>query len=849
MKLSFENEVEQLDYELGYLIDHSKDRKFTGFLYQLRGELCFHPENCQSIRVRAISNYDVYVSNMNSLGKPVEQYYYGAIYKGMDSPTVLNSRPAAAPKPETKPEPVFSQEPVFDAQPEIKSQPESKAQPEIKAQASVTPQPELKPEPEIVLQSEFDSMPDITPEPEIISQSETKVRPEIIPQPETIPQPEIAPQQQFISQPQFNAQQVMNTQPAFAPHPNFHGKAETAPKAEYAVGAIVMSVLGAVFLLTGLVYFAVNFLDTFMQGMLMYLICIGVLAVSELVIRRIVVKLSSVFTAIGISGLFLTTVVNYRALYNISLPACAFILGLCAVLVCLFGYYRKSRLYSAIGFFAAFASSAAIGSDSTPVQYLVITLGTLLISCMWMIFPVDDQYRFADTFMIIAECIYFMIGAGFRIDHDDKLTIMICKYVFILCSWFVSQFIYYSTAKRNILDENAGTGSSVANKIIISVAGFLYVIYLSGGIVYSDFEKSTILLAGLVLYFACVVPAVIFAVKLYQSSNRAWFSFYILIHLAGIIGALSTKNAYVIAIAFALHGLAGRILTAKIPNDYSLKIMDVIIQSIVGVLLVFTSFFFKPAEGEFGLEMYFACVVLSVAFAAGIFITSGYKNVVRIISVFAITVGIMTVFIPNALQAVCGMGIILGFTCLFSFLDRNDQAKDSTFNWFAVAMEFIFLLGTAVANSSYEFADGLIYIIGLLFGLCFIILMLNKDYGMPFAEKYIIIPAYLTFAFIISPLNKAFLLSIILMAVAVASVVFGFILKEKAIRVYGLVLSIIVCAKIAFIDFVTLGDVKSKTVMYIMVGAFALLIGTIYMVLESRETKALAKKNEEQGAS
>ena len=75
-----------------------------------------------------------------------------------------------------------------------------------------------------------------------------------------------------------------------------------------------------------------------------------------------------------------------------------------------------------------------------------------------------------------------------------------------------------------------------------------------------------------------------------------------------------------------------------------------------------------------------------------------------------------------------------------------------------------------------------------------------------------------------------------------------FLHKEKAIRVYGLVLSIIVCAKIAFIDFVTLDDAKAKTVMYIMVGAFALLIGTIYMVLESRENKAVAKKTE-QGAS
>ena len=99
MKISFENEEEQLDYELGYLIDHSRDRKFTGYLYQLRGELCCNPEKVKEIRRKAISNYDVYVSNMTSLGKPVEPYYYGAIYKNMDM-TVIGAGSANTPKPQ-----------------------------------------------------------------------------------------------------------------------------------------------------------------------------------------------------------------------------------------------------------------------------------------------------------------------------------------------------------------------------------------------------------------------------------------------------------------------------------------------------------------------------------------------------------------------------------------------------------------------------------------------------------------------------------------------------------------------------------------------------------------------------
>ena len=799
MRLSFENEAEQLDYELGYLIDHSKDRNFKGFLYQLRGELCCNPEKAGSIRSKAISTYDVYVANMNALGKPVEQYYYGAIYKGMEAPSIGDVKAPDSPKP------------VFDSQPVINT---------------VT-------EPDVNLQMEY------IPEPEATPQQAFVPEPEVTPQQAFVPEPEVTPQQVFVPEPEPVPQFASAPQPEFVSHngPVFHGKAE-APKAEYAVGAIVMSVLGAVFLLTGLVYFAVNFLDTFAQGMLMYLICIGVLAVSELVIRKLVVKLSSVFTAIGISGLFLATVVNYRALENISLPVCAFILGICAVVVCLFGYFRKSRLYSAIGFFAAFASSAAIGSDSTPAQYMVITIGTLLISCMWMIFPAPKQYKLADTFMIIAEIVYCMLGVGFRIDCDNDLTVKICKFVFLILSWFVVQFIYYHTVRKESEYENSVSTTSMANKVIMCLASCLYIFYAVGGLFLSGLDESVILVSGILVYAAFVIPSAVFGYLLFKAGKSSWIIYYLMLGITGIIGAFGPQNTYFFAVVIAVHGLFGRWLSSRLPEDNTLKVTDLLIQLFMAFVLVFTSEFFAPRDGEFGLQMYFTCAVLVISFMAGLFISSGYSFVVQIISVFAVTVGIITVFIPDVLKATCGMGMILGFTCLINHVPKLKPDNEKLFNWFAVVMEIIFLHMTAIDNNQFVLQDGLIYMITLLFGLCFLILMLNRDYGMPFSEKYILIPIYLTWAFIISPLNKDFLLSIILMAVAVAGVVFGFMLKEKAIRVYGLVLSIVVCAKIAFIDFVTLDDVKSKTIMYIMVGAFALLIGTIYMVLESRESKA-----------
>ena len=821
MKLTFENEEEQLDYELGYLIDHSKDRKFTGYLYQLRGELCCNPEKARDLRKKALSNYDVYVSNMASLGKKVEPYYYGAIYKNMDSP-VIKQKSEVEPQPaETSvPEPI-----AFEPQPAVAPSPVVETQPVLE------PEPVVKSEPEFAMKSDFDNMP------------------------ESVQQPAFEQQPQFVQQPVFNQQPVYTQQPVYnpqpqpafipqpQPQPSYFTK-PAAPKAEYAVGAIVMSVLGAVFLLTGLVYFAVNFLDTFMQGMLMYLVCFGVLFVSEFVIRKLVEKLSSVFTAIGISGLFLATVVNYRSLENMSLPAAAFVLALCAVMVCLFGYFRKSRLYSAIGFFAAFASSAAIGSESTPAQYLVITLGTLLISCMWMIFPVEKQYKLADTFMIGAEFIYFMFGAGFYIISDNSLTVRICKFVFVLCSWFVMQFIYFGTARRKENEYFPETGIQTANKVIMIAAACVYIFYSTLGVIMADFEPGMYIVAGIVLYLGFVIPSAIFAFRLYKAGNSDWVVYFILLNITGIFGSFAAKSGYVTATVIAVHAIIGRLLSAKDPEDNALKVVDLIVQIFMGFMLVFSYQFFGPSEDETAIEVYFAAAIMIISFAAGLFVSSGYRYFVQIISVFAITIGVITVYLPDALKAACGMGLILMFTCLINSLDKLKPTNDRAYNWFAIVMEILFLHLTAIENNSFVLQDGLIYMIALMLGLCFTILMLNKDYGMPFNGKYIIISAYLTWGFVISPLNKDFLLSIILMAVAVASVVFGFILKEKAIRVYGLVLSIVVCAKIAFIDFVTLDDVKSKTVMYIIVGAFALLIGTIYMVLESRETKAAVKKSE-----
>ncbi len=843
MKICFDSVVEQLDHELGILIADSKDPKFTAYLYQLKGELFYVPQNAEDIRRRAISNYDIYVAGMRNQGVLVTPYYFKAVYGDAEVEVLSEKKDSVS--EDTKSEETKSEE----------TKPEE------------TKLEEKKPE-----ETKFEEIKQAEDKSEETSLEE--VKPEVTPAEATEPQPSVGPDCNNYIRSYYQGHPADSVQPAPGPAPyaqqmqmpngpmyapGYTAPAATAPsmskKTEYAVGAIVMSVLGSVFLLTGLVYFAVNFLDTFTQGMLMYAVCGVVLAFSEFVIRRILTKLSSVFTAIGISGLFLATVVNYRSLENINLPVAGFIIGLCAILVCLFGYYRKSSLYSAIGFFAGFASSVAIGSDVTPVQYLFITLGTLFISCLWLIFPVEHQSKVVDTCMIIAELAYLFIGLGFNVITEDLMLRSVCKLVFGLVSWFVCQLVFYRSESLHS-ETSMISGLGIVNSIFMIFSAFIYsiVIAASGSSIYLDDVQRIIL--GIISYLGMVVPSAIFATLLYRKYLNVWKIFFTLFTVSGLLVVFMTESPFVVPVVYGIHLIVNKLVLLKNPDNDGMQVLDILCEVFIGVILAFSAGLFAPDVDETMIYLYFPVAVLVIAMVAAMLISSGYVFATQIITIISVTSAVCSVFIPAKLGLVCAMGMILAFTFLVNTVKKLRTIEYRFVNYGTLITEillFHMLVAKCYASRLYELFDNgpealIIYTIGAIFGFAFILLTLRKEYGLFFAGRYILIPIYLTWVTFLAPFYQDFIQSIILMTIAVGSVIFGFVLRRKGIRVFGLVLSIIVCAKIAFIDFVTLDDAMSKTIMYILVGALALLIGTIYMVLESKENKAAAKKNE-QGAS
>lgn len=610
--------------------------------------------------------------------------------------------------------------------------------------------------------------------------------------------------------------------------------ADASKKTEFAVGAIVMSVIGSIFLLTGLVYFSINFLDTFAQGMVMYLVCAIILCVSEFVIRRLVPKLSAVFTAIGLSGVFLTTVVNYKSLENLNLPVTTLLLGTCAVLVCFFGYIRKSQLYSIIGFLAAFVSSIAIASNVSSTEYLIITLCTLFISSLWLIFPVKKYCIAVTPVMLFTEMIYMMAGIMFYINDASGLTEKVLKYIFIVCSMIVINFIYFMHAGRSRKEGHVNEVTDVFNFIIYSatVLFFSCSCSVSTGTL-PGCSKTEAMVLHMIIYLIAVLIEGVFAFLLKEKKDRHFYLFYIGAQVSGLILLLSIDLFIVKAVLLIGHCLFSRFMIRYDNEKRAYMITDLILQ-------VFIMFFAIGISSDTNHEPldYVGYVVLIVGLAASIFIGTGFLNIIQIFSVFAINMVIFkfVTFLPDGLGEVISIGVVLLFTYLINTISRIKGKNNYVFNWFALIWSLILLIPSSRTGDSIE--DVLIFSIGAVFGLALVILLMNREYRMPFCGKYIMIPAYLTFISFLVPLEKGFILSIILMAIALISVIIGFALKEKTIRIYGLILSIVICAKIALIDFISIGDVKAKTIMYILVGALALAIGCVYMVLESRASKA-----------
>ena len=788
MNLTFNTYYEQLIYETGVLKRVSQETAFTEYLVSVENRAAQNPALSASLRKELIQNTMIYQSRMIAAGRMQGCNYMELVYPGMGVPVVAEAMTAPQPAqvpvtPQPAPQPAFTQ-----------------------PQPAPVPQPVQQPV-------------NVQPQPAFVQQ---QAQPATVPQPATSPQPAVASQ----PIPQPVPQPVPVTQPQAAP------VREKKPGAEYAVGGIVLSVLGTALILTGFVMLAVNFFDNFWQGMSLYLVCGALMLVSELLIRRLVKKLSYVFSGLGIAGFFVVTLINYFVLGLYNFWVTVILLFVFSCLTGVFGYFKKAFLFTVIGYCSVFLGISLIGNTFGDVEYLSLICIMLFQTALWLAMPIEKKYGKAFSIIQIVGNLVLMITAcsnnttGFIFSSYRMNGLWLS--IFVSISFIMLLTILFVTGLRFCRYSETGTEEKirpVAQIVLVAIGTAIYSVFKLVTVqeIYSDLHANIELFVS-TLCFVLVGAAFVFF--LMRKKIELWQPVIFYVLLMSFFTVLGIKERSVAAAGLTVV-LAGSICAARFLKKTSLNVCDLVMKILFSIVAIDIAYNYAYEPGH-----YIVIAALVAAIAAG----SGFLCPSEII------------LTATLIFAVCQLSsyklwliLISGVIMLTVFVFHNVKwlrPKVILVYDILAMIAMVFVLG--FLNHPFYKNDMITALLVFCFGLATLIQYLQKSYGMFFAGKMMPIAVYLTYFVFILRIKEGFVTSAILMAVALICVALGFLMNQKSVRIYGLVLSLFVCLKLVIFDFASAASLV-KTIMYFVVGILALVIAGVYIVSEMM----LSRKNQQ----
>ncbi|MCM1385624.1 MAG: hypothetical protein NC243_13930, partial [Lachnoclostridium sp.] len=208
---------------------------------------------------------------------------------------------------------------------------------------------------------------------------------------------------------------------------------------EFIIGATIFGVIGAAFILTDLVLLGMNYMNGFVKGIGLCAICIAVLVFSELVVYRRLPKMGSVLSAIGIGGMYLSTVINFLVLHNFNLWTTLIVTMIVTMVVVLLSRKRDSLVYRIIGMIAGYLCFFTIQEGITDVEFLVVSCMVFLMSVLCMALPLRKGCT-------AVNCIHMCINAVFALAFLGR-----AKYCGVTNLNFVFLFLAGATMVMHLL--------------------------------------------------------------------------------------------------------------------------------------------------------------------------------------------------------------------------------------------------------------------------------------------------------------------------------------------------------------------------------------------------------------
>ena len=586
---------------------------------------------------------------------------------------------------------------------------------------------------------------------------------------------------------------------------------------EFIVGAAVLSAVGGMFLLIALVLVWVNYMNGFFKGMSMYLISIVLLCVSELLIRKVRLKLSYVLTSVGISGFYASTMVNCRWLNHFPEMIGLIIIAVFSVLVLIYGWARNIpwyRIVSLLAFYVCLSFGRVRLGDE---MYFTTIFWGLSVSLLGAVIPIKGQGIAVTNISMLAMVLWCKLPV-----NVDWLG-MIQEMIFCMGAMLILSLILYRQLRlfytESQKESESGYSQDVGHLLCLAVylvsLLFLYLRFNGAALIKSIFTPS-LHFCVLGIGGTCLVSFTIlwkYREKwlIYLWGNIFAYTAYLTLELRG--GEDVGWGGWCLAILLLVSELLAfckvrvlRVNRAALTVIACITVTAVSDQAYVYALLAIL------LSGFLLVSHWHAFYELTVTYTVAWFVT---KNLPIMLSlpVFAgiLFVGILLVnnkkWLRDRMPLIYNLGILSGLIATY-----------------------LYLLMPLYRNYY------LMYFCMLIIGLSIIILILDEKYHLNCKCKLLVAELFLDYLVLTMYLNPPVIASILLMAIALAGVGCGFWLEQKSARICGLLFSLLVCGKIVLYDFRG-GSTIHRILLFLVTGAIALTIGGLYIILEKKMSK------------
>ncbi|MCM1135344.1 MAG: DUF2339 domain-containing protein [Clostridium sp.] len=627
---------------------------------------------------------------------------------------------------------------------------------------------------------------------------------------------------------------------------------ENNPKStmEFKIGVHVFSIIGAIFVLAAFVILGFHFLGGLAQGLCLYGAAAALVILSEFVLGRKILKKSGehgstftgVLTGAGIGGLYAANIINYLVLDTINgLEAMAVTLVI-AIGTIFISRRRDSaaiKIFSLIGCYICFFP---VKGFETEFNFLLIAGMLLVVNAACMFFP-NRKYQGAGDAVHILLAVFFTAVLTGIAWAEGINSIYLAGYV---ATSFL--FIDMFSLKRCM-----GKETELFPACCIGNGVHLVLLFFIG-----NFGPGVSNQPDMALFMHLTVEALLLAVCLVtfllweKEDGRRWAQLY---YAAGIVLLLGSFSEHPLEVLFSgLFVLLAAILAAGYKENLTLCCF---VTAWAGIL-------------AYSLSGKWYCWILAGALLlAAVRMKRSYLYQELLATAVVLTIWRIRFHyyigrefaLAQGWFYLVGAAVLLVLFLMFNHLPWLKGEKQRPYNIINVAVMVFFYLGVwfcySPMFSSAMMALGAVTILVVFSGRYAIGAKGCRDLqtgvsgedrpvsqivasgeesftaqaNLPIRQKYWILTGFLTWFSLTGHYESPVIVSILLMVIALGCVGIGFKLKDKAERIYGLVMAAFVCLKLVLYDFREVETIY-RVMVFLVVGIIALIISFIYVRLE-----------------